>query len=67
MQTELVRKTADCAGNDCPALRKVTSAEGGYVIIGRRVSAADRAGIPGIGDGEDALWVPADVIEHDRA
>ena len=63
MHTELVRKTRSCAGNDCPAVRKVTSAEGGYVIIGKRLSPADRAAIPGIGDGEDALWVPADVIE----
>ena len=67
MQTELLYKTSGCAGNDCPALRKVTSAEGGYVIVGKRLSPADRAQIPGIGDGEDALWVPADVIERDLA
>jgi len=67
MHTELTRKTRSCQGNDCPALRKVTSAEGGYVIIGKRLSPADRAAIPGIGDGEDALWVPGDVIEHDPA
>ena len=64
MQTELQYKTRSCAGNDCPAVRKVTSAEGGYVIVGKMLSAADRAQIPGIGDGEDALWVPADVIEQ---
>lgn len=64
MQTELQYKASGCAGNDCPAVRKVTSAEGGYVIIGKRLSPADRAAIPGIGDGEDALWVPADVIEQ---
>ena len=34
------------------------------MIIGKRLSPADRAGIPGIGDGEDAVWVPADVIER---
>ena len=64
MQTELQYKTASCAGNDCPAVRKVTSAEGGYIIVGRRLSAADRAQIPGVGDGEDALWVPDDLIER---
>lgn len=64
MQTELQYKTPSCAGNDCPAVRKVTSAEGGYVIIGKRLSPVDRAGIPGVGDGEDALWVPADIIER---
>jgi hypothetical protein len=63
MQTELIRKTRNCAGNDCPALRKVTTAGGGYVIVGKRLSPADRAQIPGIGDGEDVLWVPDDVIE----
>ena len=41
-----------------PPVRKVTSAEGGYVIIGKRLSTADRAQVPGIGDGEDAVWVP---------
>ena len=64
MQTELQYKTPSCAGNDCPAVRKVTSAEGGYVIIGKRLSPVDRADIPGVGDGEDALWVPADIIER---
>ena len=63
MQTELVRKTDSCQGNDCPALRRVTSGEGGYVVIGRVLTPAQRAAIPGIGDGEDALWVPGDVIE----
>lgn len=63
MQTQLLRTTSDCAGNNCPALRKVTSPEGGYVVIGTRLSPADRAQIPGIGEGEEALWVPADVIE----
>ncbi len=64
MQTELQYKTGGCAGGECPARRKVTSAEGGYVIIGKRLSPADRAGIPGVGDGEDAVWVPGDVIEQ---
>jgi hypothetical protein len=64
MQTELQYKTPSCVGGDCPARRKVTSPEGGYVIIGKRLSPADRAQIPGIGDGEDAVWVPADVIEQ---
>ena len=64
MQTELQYKTPSCAGGDCPARRKVTSAEGGYVIIGKLLNAADRSRIPGIGDDEDAVWVPADVIEQ---
>lgn len=64
MQSELQYKTPGCAGGDCPARRKVTSAEGGYVIIGKRLSMADRAQVPGIGDGEDAVWVPDDVIEQ---
>ena len=64
MQTELQYKTRSCAGNDCPAVRKVTSAEGGYVIIGKLLNASDRSRIPGIGDDEDAVWVPADIIER---
>ena len=62
MQTDLVYTTSSCAGNDCPALRRVTSAEGGYVVIGKRLSPADRAQIPGIGDSDDAVWIPDDVI-----
>ena len=46
MQTELQYKAPGCAGGDCPARRKVTSAEGGYVIIGKRLSPADRAQDP---------------------
>ncbi len=64
MQTELQYKTGGCAGGECPARRKVTSAEGGYVIIGKRLSPADRAQIPGVGADEDAIWVPDDVIEQ---
>jgi hypothetical protein len=64
MQTELQYTTASCAGNDCPARRKVTSPEGGYVIIGRRLLPDERAEIPGIGIGEEAVWVPDDVIER---
>lgn len=64
MQTELQHKASGCAGNDCPARRKVTSAEGGYVIVGKRLSPAERAAIPGVGDGEAAVWVPDDVIEQ---
>ena len=63
MQTQLVRKTRSCAGSDCPALRQVTTDRGGYVVIGRRLTPAERAQVPGIGDGEDAVWVPPDVIE----
>lgn len=64
MHSELTYKADGCAGNDCPAIRTVTSPGGGYVVIGKKLNPADRAAIPGIGDGEDAVWVPADVGER---
>lgn len=64
MQSELQYKAPGCVGGDCPARRKVTSAEGGYLIVGKRLSPADRAQVPGVGQDEDVIWVPDGVIEQ---
>jgi hypothetical protein len=51
---------------DCPAQYRVTSAEGGYVIQGRRLDKATRAQLRDLGADEDAVWVPANVIDRNR-
>lgn len=57
-------KTGGSNVGNCPARYKVTSAEGGYVIQGRKLSDADRAKLRDLGADEDGVWVPADVIER---
>lgn len=56
---ELVRKTRDCAGDNCPALYRASR---GYITVGRALTDAELAEV-GIGPGETAVFVPADVIE----
>lgn len=50
----------------CPAQYKVTSAEGGYVIQGKRLDAATRAQLRDLASDEDAVWVPDNVIDRNR-
>src|SRR5207247_4588194 len=50
----------------CPAQYKVTSAEGGYVIQGKRLSAEPRTQLRDLAPDEDAVWVPDNVIDRNR-
>ena len=63
MDIELQVKTGTCHDNSCPARYKVTSAEGGYVIVGKRLDAATRAKVRNVSGDEDALWVPPEIID----
>jgi hypothetical protein len=53
-------KTGDSAGGNCPARYK---APGGYVIQGRKIDAETREQLRDLGIDEDAVFVPADVID----
>ncbi len=59
-------KDADSNIGDCPAQYRVTSAEGGYVIQGKRLDAATRAQLRDLGHDEEAVWVPDNVIDRNR-
>jgi hypothetical protein len=65
MQIQFQFKTANSAIENCPCRYRVTSAEGGYVIQGKKLSGETRAQLRQLGLDEDAVWVPDDVIERD--
>jgi hypothetical protein len=64
-------KSGDCANLDCPALYEV---DGGHIVVGKLLSGDDLAQVralggannSGIGDGETAVFLPADVLDRLR-
>jgi hypothetical protein len=63
MQIRFMWKDANSNVGGCPALYK---APGGYVVQGVALDAETRAQLRQLADGEDAVWVPANVIERIR-
>jgi len=63
MEIEFLWKTIGSGGSGCPALYR---AEGGYVVQGIVLDDATRAALRDLADNEDAVFVPADVIERLR-
>ncbi len=60
----LWKDTGSNTGN-CPSLsRAAHEGRDGYVVNGVPVGEATYAKIPQTGDGETAVWVPANVIER---
>jgi hypothetical protein len=64
MELRFMYKTRDSNIGNCPAMYEVTSAEGGYVVQGKRLGLRDRRKLRDLGHDETAVWVPADVIER---
>jgi hypothetical protein len=56
-------KTTGSGGGGCPALYE---APGGYVVQGVRLDEATRAQLRQLADDEDAVFVPADVLDRLR-
>ena len=63
MDLEFQWKTDTSNIENCPARYRVTSAEGGYVIQGKRLDERTRAQLRNLGQDETGVWVPADVID----
>lgn len=63
MHLRFLWKTDQSNTGQCPALYEV---EGGYVVQGRQLDTDARAQLQDLADDEDAIWVPADVIERIR-
>jgi hypothetical protein len=63
MQIEFMWKDAHSNVGGCPALYK---APGGYVVQGVVLDEQTRAQLRQLAAGEDAVWVPANVIERIR-
>jgi hypothetical protein len=61
MQIEFMWKDAQSNVGGCPALYK---APGGYVVQGKALDEQTRAQLRQLGGDEDAVWVPANVIER---
>lgn len=58
---ELLWTDNGCQGSQCPALYKT---DGGYVVQGKMLDADTRAALRGLGDDEDAIFVPANVLDR---
>jgi hypothetical protein len=54
-------ENSSSSGGGCPALYET---EGGYVVQGLRLDEATRATLRDLADGEDAVFVPANVLDR---
>lgn len=60
---EFMWKWADSGVTGCPTLYRT---EGGYVVQGIKLTADERAQLRQHADDEDAVFVPADVLDRLR-
>jgi hypothetical protein len=63
MQIEFIKKTKDSWSGNCPAVYRVTSEEGGYVVQGKQLDSGTQAQLRELGTGEARVWVQSDVID----
>lgn len=56
-------KDLSSGNGDCPALYET---EGGYVVQGVKLTDTERAQLRDIADSEDAVFVPANVLDRLR-
>ena len=61
MDITFLWKDAESGGGGCPALY---ATEGGYVVQGVRIDDATRAQLRQLADSEDAVFVPANVLDR---
>lgn len=60
---EYLWKAAGSGQGGCPALYRTRDGSG-YVVQGVKLTAADRAQLRQLADDEDAVFVPADVLDR---
>jgi hypothetical protein len=63
---EFMWKDADSGGGGCPALYQTRGDQAGYVVQGKAIDAEARAQLRQLADDEDAVWVPANVLDRLR-
>lgn len=63
MRIKFMWKDAGSNVGNCPALYE---APGGYVVQGKHIDAETRAQLRDLGADEDAIFVPANVIDRIR-
>ncbi len=60
MQLTFIRKTRESTTGNCPAIYQ--REDGRYVIQGWKIADDERAQLRDLGDNEDAVVIPADVV-----
>ena len=63
MELTYLWKDNESGMSGCPALYK---ADGGYVVQGLQLDDEDRSQLRQLADNEDAVWVPANVLDRLR-
>ena len=63
MELKFMWKDVDSGGTGCPGLYET---DGGYVVQGVKLDDATRAQLRQLNDGEDAVFVPANVLDRLR-
>jgi len=63
MNLTFMWKDGDSGAGGCPALY---STEGGYVVQGIKLDGATRKALRDLADSEDAVFVPANVLDRLR-
>ncbi|MFY1686570.1 lipid A biosynthesis lauroyl acyltransferase [Plantactinospora sp. WMMB782] len=63
MQLKFLWKDANSGAGGCPALY---ATDGGYVVQGVQLDADTRAALRDLADNEDAVFVPANVLDRLR-
>ena len=63
MKIQFMWKDSSSAGGSCPA---IYDAPGGYVVQGVQLDAETRAQLRDLADTEDAVFVPANVLDRLR-
>jgi hypothetical protein len=63
IELEFMWKDDNSGGGGCPALYKT---EGGYVVQGKTLDDETRAKLRQLADDEDAVFVPANVLDKLR-
>jgi hypothetical protein len=61
MKIQFLWKDTGSGGGGCPAIYK---APGGYVVQGKNLDAETRAQLRQLADDEDAIFVPANVLDR---
>jgi hypothetical protein len=62
-ELDFLWKDSDSGGGGCPGLYK---APGGYVVQGKALTGETRARLRQLADDEDAVFVPANVLDRLR-
>ncbi|GGJ84241.1 hypothetical protein GCM10010123_12370 [Pilimelia anulata] len=65
MSVEYLWKDGGSVDGGCPALYRADRAgAAGYIVQGRHLSTAERGALREVAADEDAVWVPANILDR---